>query len=82
MEVLLGRIWKIPPNSVGALMFLVNSRLEICFVVNTLSQFVVEPHHIHWIAAKNLLRYLQGTINYGLRYTTRNLRIHGYSNVD
>jgi len=49
---------------VGALMFLVNSRLDICFVVNMLSEFMVEPHHIHWIATKNLLRYLHGTINY------------------
>jgi len=50
----------------GALMFLVNSQPDMCFVVNTLSQFMVEPHHIHWVAAKNLLRYLRGTINYGL----------------
>ena len=63
---------------VGALMFLVNSRLDICFAVNTLSQFMVEPHLIHWIAAKNLLRYLWGTIHYGLRYTTGNLKLHGY----
>ena len=32
---------------VGALMFLVNSCLDICFAVNTLSQYMVEPHHIH-----------------------------------
>jgi len=67
---------------VGALMFLVNSRPDICFAVNTLSQFMVEPHHIHWIAAKNPLRYLRGTITYGLRYITRNLRLHGYSDAD
>eukprot|EP00253_Pinus_taeda_P006796 PITA_06796 len=67
---------------VGALMFLVNSRPDICFAVNTLSQFMVEPHHIHWIAAKNLLRYLWGTITYGLRYTVGNVRLHGYSDVD
>ena len=30
---------------------------------------MVEPHHSHWIGAKNLLRYLQGTITHGLRYT-------------
>lgn len=67
---------------VGALMFLVNSRSHICFVVNNLSQFMVEPHHIHWVSAKNLLRYIRGSINYGLRYTTRNLRLHGYSDAD
>eukprot|EP00253_Pinus_taeda_P036026 PITA_36026 len=36
---------------IEALMFLVNSRSDICFAVNTLSQYMVEPHHIHWIGA-------------------------------
>eukprot|EP00253_Pinus_taeda_P025171 PITA_25171 len=67
---------------VGALMFLVNSRPDICFAVNTLSQFMVELHYIYWIGAKNLSRYLRGTITYGLRYNARNLRLHGYSDVD
>eukprot|EP00253_Pinus_taeda_P010598 PITA_10598 len=67
---------------VGALMFLVNSHLDICFVVNTLSQHMVEPHHTHWIGAKNLLRYLRGTITYGLRYIIGDVRLHGYSNSD
>lgn len=57
---------------IGALMFLVNTRLDICFVVNTLSQFMVEPLHSHWVATKHVLRYLHGVINYGLRYTIDN----------
>jgi len=52
------------------------------FAVNTLSQFMVGPHHIHWIVAKNLLRYLGGTITYGLSYTVGDVRLHGYSDVD
>ena len=32
---------------VGALMFLVNTHPYICFVVNTLSQHMVDPHNIH-----------------------------------
>eukprot|EP00253_Pinus_taeda_P025861 PITA_25861 len=67
---------------IGALMFLVNSCLDICFAVNTLSQYMVEPHHIHWIVAKNLLRYLRGTITHGLRYTVGNVRLHGFSDAD
>eukprot|EP00253_Pinus_taeda_P028312 PITA_28312 len=67
---------------IGALMFLVNSCPNICFIVHTLSQFMVERHHIHWIAAKNLLRYLRGTITYGLRYTIGNVRLYGYSDAD
>ena len=67
---------------IGALRFLVNSRPNICFAVNTMSQYMVEPHHIHWIGAKNPLRYLWGTINHGLRYTNGNMRLHGYTDVD
>ena len=32
---------------VGAPMFLLNSRSDVCFLANTLSQHMVEPHHIH-----------------------------------
>eukprot|EP00253_Pinus_taeda_P025224 PITA_25224 len=46
------------------------------------SQHIVEPHHIHWIGAKNLLRYLRGTITYGLRYTTGDVRLLGYTDAD
>eukprot|EP00253_Pinus_taeda_P008396 PITA_08396 len=67
---------------VGALMFFVNFCLDICYAINPLSQYMVEPHHIHWISAKNLLRYLRGTITHGLRYTAGNVRLHGYSDVD
>lgn len=63
-------------------MFLVNSRLDICFTINTLSQFMLKPHHIHWVVAENILRYLCSPINYGLRYTIGNLRLHGYFDVE
>ena len=42
---------------VGALMFLVNTHPVVCFAVNTLSQHMVDPHKIHWVGAKKLLRY-------------------------
>ena len=66
----------------GALMFLVNSHPDVCFAVNTLSQHMVDPHHIHRIGARNLLRYLRGTINHALRYTAGSLRLHGYIDAD
>ena len=53
---------------IGSLMYLVNSRPDLCFAVNTLSQFMVEPRRVHWIAAKHVLRYLAGTMDYGLDY--------------
>eukprot|EP00253_Pinus_taeda_P023524 PITA_23524 len=67
---------------VETLMFLVNSFPDTCFAVNTLNQHMVEPHHIHWIGAKNMLRYLRGTITYGLRYTAGDVRLLGYTDAD
>jgi hypothetical protein len=65
---------------IGSLMYLVNTRSYIYFAVNTLSQFQVEPRHGHWIAAKHVLRYIRGTINYGLRYTTSSdIQLHGFT---
>jgi hypothetical protein len=61
-------------------MYLVNTRPGICFAVNTLSQFQVEPRHEHWIAAKHVLRYIRGTLNYRLRYTTSSdIQLHGFT---
>jgi hypothetical protein len=43
---------------IGSLMYLVITRPDICFVVNTLNQFMVEPRRAHWTASKHILRYL------------------------
>jgi hypothetical protein len=53
---------------IGSLMYLVNTRLDISFAVNFLSQFMVDPRSVHWIVAKHVLRYLRGTMEYGLLY--------------
>lgn len=68
---------------IGSLMYLVNTRPGICYVVNTLSQFMVEPKRTHWAAAKHVLRYLQGTIEFGLKYTWSNdVKLSGFTDVD
>jgi hypothetical protein len=67
---------------IGSLMYLVNTRPNICFAVNTLSQFMVEPKRAHW-TTENILRYLRGTIEYGLRYAQGDgVKLMGYTNVD
>ena len=53
---------------IGSLMYLTNTRPNICFAVNTLSQFLVEPRHVHLVAAKHVMRYLKGTLDCGLNY--------------
>jgi hypothetical protein len=45
-------------------------RLDICFVVNTLSYYMVELRSVHLVAAKHVMRYLKGTVDYGLRYVS------------
>jgi hypothetical protein len=44
---------------IGSLMYLTNTRPDICFVVNTLSQHMVEPKHVHLVAANHVMRYLR-----------------------
>ena len=51
---------------VGSLMHLVNTRLDICYAVNQLSQEMVKPTKLFWKAGKHVLRYLRGTSEYVL----------------
>jgi hypothetical protein len=68
---------------VGSLMYLTNMRPDICFAVNTLSQYMVEPRRVHLVATKHVLRYLKGTVDYGLRYDVDcEIRLHGYTDSD
>ena len=53
---------------IGSLMYVMNTRPNICFDLNTLSQFLIDPRHVHLISPKHILRYLSGAIDYGLKY--------------
>jgi hypothetical protein len=65
---------------IGCLMYWTNTRPDICFVVNTLSQHMVDPREVHWIATKHILRYLKGTIEFGLQYLQGDqINLVGYS---
>jgi len=66
-----------------SLMYLTNTRPDICFVVNTLSQFLVEPRRVHLVAAKHVMMYLKGTLDFGLSYNgDHDLRLSGYTDSD
>jgi hypothetical protein len=68
---------------IGSLMYLMNTRPDIYFGVNTLSQYLVEPRRVHLVAAKHVIRYLKGTLGYGLCYTgDHDFRLVGYTNLD
>ena len=64
-------------------MYLTNTRPDTCFVVNTLSQYLVKPRHVHLIVAKHVMRYLKGTIDFVLNYVgDRDYILYGYTDVD
>ena len=64
-------------------MYLTNTRPDICFVVKTLNQFLTDLRHVHLIATKHILRYLRGTIDYGLKYeVNQNINLEGYVDLD
>ena len=44
---------------------------------------MVEPRHVHLIATKHVLRYLKGTIDYGLHYVADcQFKLVGYTDSD
>jgi hypothetical protein len=68
---------------IGSLMYLVNTKPDLCFVVNSLSQFMVEPRRVHLVAAKHVFRYLKGTVDYGQNYERGDgVRLIGYTDFD
>ena len=68
---------------IESLMYMVNTRLDICFAVSSLSQFMVELRQILWVAAKHVLRYMCGMIGYVLGYVSScEVMLRGYTDFD
>ena len=66
-----------------SLMYLTNTRPDICFDVNTLSQFPTDLIHVHLMVAKHVVRYLKGTVDYGIKYdTNQNINLDSYLDSD
>jgi hypothetical protein len=68
---------------VGSLNYLTTTKPDISFSVSVLSQFMEKPHESHWNATKEVLRYLKGTLDYGIKYIdASDVELIGYSDSD
>ena len=54
---------------VGILMYLTATRPDLMYVVSLISRFMESPKDSHWNVGKRILRYVAGTLGYGLWYT-------------
>lgn len=68
---------------VGSLLYAAQiSRPDIAYAVGALSKFNKNPGRVHWTAAKRVMRYLKGTLNYKLEFTKQPGSITGFSDAD
>ena len=55
---------------VGSLLYLTHSRPDLSFAVGRVSCYMQTPHESHWKAAKRILRYIRGTVQFGIHYSS------------
>jgi hypothetical protein len=68
---------------IGSLMYMMNTRPDICFVVNTLSRYLLDPRRVHLVFVKHVMRYLKGTLYFGICYNgDHDFRLIGYTDSD
>ena len=68
---------------VGSLMYMTATRPDLMYVVSLVSRFMESPTEVHHQAVKKILRYLKGTVNYGLFYKKSEINVLvGFSDSD
>ncbi|CAN6568409.1 unnamed protein product [Malus baccata var. baccata] len=67
---------------VGALQYLKFTRSDIVSVVHQVCQFMHKPMESHYVAVKRILRYLKGTVKFGINYVTGSMDLHAFSYAD
>jgi len=53
---------------VGSLRYLCNRRPDIAYAVGIINRFMSEPRVSHLLAAKRVMRYIKGTLHYGILF--------------
>ncbi|XP_039687863.1 secreted RxLR effector protein 161-like [Medicago truncatula] len=71
---------------IGLLRYLCQSRLDISYSVGIVSKFMSNPLKTHFLAAKKIIRYIHGTLQYGILFPeaqeTEQLSMIDYSDAD
>ena len=68
---------------VGKLIYLSHTRPDIAYAVGVISQFMHRPQEDHMNAALRIVRYLKGTVGYGvLLRRNEDLKVDGYTDAD
>ncbi|GAB2265831.1 hypothetical protein Dimus_037849 [Dionaea muscipula] len=72
---------------VGSLRYITCTRPDILFAVGLVCRYMESPTFDHMLACKRILRYLKGTISFGVKYVSADsfgssLELSGYSDSD
>lgn len=77
---------KLYQAAVGGLLYLsTKTRPDIAFAVGNAARFSSDPSKAHWQAVKRIMRYLQGSLDLGLRYQRQKESVFtctGYADAD
>ncbi|KAG5868680.1 hypothetical protein JTB14_006567 [Gonioctena quinquepunctata] len=67
-------------SAVGSLMYLsVATRPDITFAVHFVSQAVSKPRYHHWEIVERILKYIRGTLDYGIVYEPGECSLQAFS---
>ncbi|KAF8389675.1 hypothetical protein HHK36_024194 [Tetracentron sinense] len=68
---------------IGSLRYLTITRPDIVYGVGLQSRYMETLKESHWLAAKRILRYISGTLEFGLFYSySEDAELYGYSDSD
>jgi hypothetical protein len=68
---------------IGCLMYLTATRPDIMHAVSLLSRFMHCASEVHFKAAKRVVRYIKGTLSYGIQFSCiENFDLQGYADSD
>ena len=68
---------------IGCLIYLTNTRPDLSYAISVALRYMDQPHEIHWIAAKRILNFVQGTRTHGIFYKAKSdLDLIGFTDSD